>query len=67
MGVPDHATSHAWLHLLAIGAVVNVLAASQTVGAQETQVPPEDRVALGDLLRTLTASLTPTPRQEQST
>ncbi len=31
------------------------------------QLPPEDRVALGDLLRTLTASLTPTPRQEQST
>jgi hypothetical protein len=32
-----------------------------------SQLPPEDRVALGDLLRTLTASLTPTPRQEQST
>ena len=32
-----------------------------------SQLPPEDRVALGDLLRTLTASLPPTPRQEQST
>ena len=32
-----------------------------------SQLPPEDRVALGDLLRALTASLPPTPRQEQST
>ncbi len=32
-----------------------------------SQLPPGDRVALGDLLRTLTASLAPTPRQEQST
>lgn len=32
-----------------------------------SQLPPEDRVALGDLLRTLTASLPPTPRKEQST
>ncbi len=37
MGVPDHATSHAWLHLFAIGAVVCVLAAYQTTGTQEAQ------------------------------
>ena len=35
--------------------------------AAVSQLHPADRVALGDLLRTLTASLTPTPRQEQST
>ena len=37
MGAPHRTMSHAWLHLFAIGAVVCVLAAYQTTGAQAAQ------------------------------
>ena len=37
MGVRHRTTSHAWLHLFAIGAFVSVLAAYQTTGTQEAQ------------------------------